>query len=332
MPGQRQPRREHEAERERDPEQPAPLDEPREVERRRDEREPERHRDEHRAEARPVRERRKVAVEKQPERQLQHVLAAQQEADDPDLQDPNRGDPGDPEEAALGARRQRSAHDQQPEAEPADEEGERDEIEPAHDVLRARRALRTDGGRHRRRGHADAERVDAGDDVAVVRERLPANRVRALREPRHGCDELPRRGDHVRRAGEIGPARRQHLDSLGQRVDRLVELEDDPARRARQLLPERRRLMLQRRMRERRAGQRERDERNTDDERASHRCGAPANCDRWPKIGATSRSQNSSTASSTKNVANPVAATSERGRNASINGKTAQTSAVQPSA
>ena len=47
---------------------------PREVDERRDEREAERHRDERLAEARAARDRRQVAVEKLPERQLEHVL------------------------------------------------------------------------------------------------------------------------------------------------------------------------------------------------------------------------------------------------------------------
>ena len=48
----------------------------------------------------------------------------------------DRADARHPEEAALGPRRQRPAHDEQPEAEPADDEREREEVEPAHDVLR----------------------------------------------------------------------------------------------------------------------------------------------------------------------------------------------------
>ena len=46
----------------------------------------------------------------------------------------------------------------------------------------------------------------------------------------------------------------------------------------------------QRRVRERRARKREGGECG-DDERAPHRCIGPANCERCPKIGATSRSQ-----------------------------------------
>jgi len=69
-----------------------------------------------------------------------------------------------------------------------------------------------------------------------------------------------------------------------------------------------------------------------EDGAASHRCGTPASCERWPKIGATSRSEKSITATTRIVVAKPVAATSDRGRNACTIGNTAPTRTVQPSA
>src|SRR5207249_3269401 len=79
--------------------------------------------------------------------------------------------------ALLGFRRERASHDQEAEAQPAGDQGEREEVEPAHDVLPGRRA----GGaeRLRRWGRAvpDPEGEDAGDNVAVGGDDPPADGV-----------------------------------------------------------------------------------------------------------------------------------------------------------
>ena len=62
-----------------------PVEQPGEVDDRRHEREAERHHDERLPEPRPVGDRRQVAVDVLRERQLEHVLAAQAEGQDPDL-------------------------------------------------------------------------------------------------------------------------------------------------------------------------------------------------------------------------------------------------------
>ena len=77
---EREPRREAEAGDEHGPEQDTPVGEPREEEQRRDEREAELHRDERRPEAGAARDRREVAVEEPPERQLQRILARSRNA------------------------------------------------------------------------------------------------------------------------------------------------------------------------------------------------------------------------------------------------------------
>ena len=159
----------------------------------------------------------------------------------PTWRNADRADARHPEEAALRARRQRPAHDEQLEAETADDEREREEVQPADDVLGPRRPLRADRVRHRRRRHADAERVDAGDDVAVVRQRLPAHRVRALRQLRQ------RRRRSRAAPGSRAASRRRSCPSsvstwiaFGSAIDALVELEHDLPRRPRELLLERR--------------------------------------------------------------------------------------------
>src|SRR5205814_5652902 len=77
---------EEEREGERGYEQPRSLEQPRQVDERSHEGEAERHRHERLAVARAARDRREVAVEELAERQLQHVLAAEQEGGDPDLE------------------------------------------------------------------------------------------------------------------------------------------------------------------------------------------------------------------------------------------------------
>src|SRR5205823_2348928 len=116
------------------------------------------------------------------------------------------------------------------------------------------------------------------------------------------------------------------------RVDALVEAKDDRARRPCEPLLERRRLVHEARVRERRGRKRQRREHCDDESIASHRCGTPASCDRCPKIGATSRSEKRSTATTSRLVAKPSAAVSERGLSACASGKSAATRSVQPSA
>ena len=159
-----------------------PLGQPGEVQERGHEREPERHRDERGAEARPAGERREIAVEEVHERELQRVLGPEQEREDPDLDRADRADAHDPVEAPLGPRRHRAAHDEQAEPEPADQQREREEVEPADDVLLVRRPGCAERLGRRRGALAHAEREDPGDDVAVGRDHAPADGVRAARE------------------------------------------------------------------------------------------------------------------------------------------------------
>ena len=289
VPGEREPRGEHERERERDPQQHAPLEQPREVERRRDEREAERHRDERGAEARPARDRRQIAVQQSLERKLQRVLRAQEERDDADLEHRDDAEPRHLVEARLRARGQRAAHDQQPEAEAADQQHEREEVRPAHDVLGARRAGRAVRLRRRRRRDADAERPDARDDVPVGRDGVPAHGVRAARKRPQPRRHHVRVGAVPRDAGDDRPGCRLDDDRVRQRLHALVEAHPDRPRPALEALPVRRLRRTHARMRERDARQRERQERDGD-ERLPHRCGCPASGDRWPKTGARSRS------------------------------------------
>ena len=194
-------------------------------------------------------------------------------------------DAHDPEEAALRARGERAAHDEQPEADAADAEREAEEVEPADDVLRPRRPLRADRVRHRRRRNADPERVDARDDVAVVRRAPASGRCTGPSAASAATTTISRR-DGIARGfpRDVLALEREHLDRLRQRVDRLVELQHDLARRRGEPLLERGALLLQRRVRERGRREHERDE-SRDDERALHRCGTPAYVDRCPKIG-----------------------------------------------
>ena len=277
VPGEREPRGEAEAEHEGGPQQHRLLGQPGEVEQRRHEREAERHRDERGAELRPVRERRQVAVEECSERQLERVLGPQQEGGEPDLERSDRADPRHPVEAPLGSRRKRAAHDEQPEADPADEQREREEVEPAHDVLGRRRSLRADRVGHRRCRIAQAERRDAGDDVSVAREGAPADRVRADRQRlRQRCDDLAHRLDRPRRAGDVLARGVEDDDRAGDCVDRLVEREHDARRQLLEPLLERRGLVQKRRVRERDRREGEGRECGGREGDGSHRCCTPA--------------------------------------------------------
>src|SRR5205085_12077649 len=154
---------------ERRDEQGGTIGQPGEKEQRRHEGEAERHRDEGLAEARPARDRRQVAVEQPPERELERILGAEQERRDPDLKRRDGSDSGQEVEALLSPRRQRSAQDEDAKSEPSDEQREREEVRPADDVLGCRGPRRSVRLGRRWRGIADAEREDAGDDVAVTR-------------------------------------------------------------------------------------------------------------------------------------------------------------------
>src|SRR5919201_542552 len=77
----------------------------------------------------------------------------------------------------------------------------------------------------------------------------------------------------------------QHLERARQDADDLVELDADDAGRRLDTAVGRGPCVLDARVRERMRGRRER-EQQTDENRASHRCGAPASSERWPKIGA----------------------------------------------
>src|SRR5207249_12146530 len=118
--------------------------------------------------------------------------------------------------------------------EPTRKQGERQEVQPADDVL-AR--CRTGGAVRLGRGWravADAEGEDPGDDVAVRRDGAPANRVRTLDQPLHR-----RLDDAVAVRGPRGPRddlplRGEDPDRVRQDLDALVELEPHAARSARQ--------------------------------------------------------------------------------------------------
>ena len=302
-----EPGGEAEPEREHRPEERAATGQPREEEQCRHQREAELHHDERPAEARPARDRRQVAVEEAPERQLERVLRAEQERDDPDLEHRDRAGSGDPVEPPLRAQGQLAGNDEQAEADAADEQREGEEVQPPHDVLRRRRPLRAHRVGDERRRNADAEGVDARDDVPVVRESLPPDRVRPARETSHGRHERVLRRVHARREREVPAVEREHDHGVRQELHRLVEAQHDRVRRPLDALPVRRRLADEARMRERSRRKHEHGERADCECAAHHRCGAPANCDRCPSTGATSRSQNSITAVTRIVVAKPVA-------------------------
>ena len=116
------------------PEEHRAVREPREEQERGHEREAECHRDERRPEPRP-RDRREVAVEQPAERKLQRVLGSEDERCDSDVERHQRADPRHRVEPLLRASGQTVTQHQQPEAQPADEQRQREEVQPAHDVL-----------------------------------------------------------------------------------------------------------------------------------------------------------------------------------------------------
>ena len=81
---------------------------------------------------------------------------------------------------------------------------------------------------------ANAERVDAGHDVPVVRHRLPAHGVRAARQLGQPRDDRALRRNRARGCRDVLAVAREHDDRVRQRRDRLVEAQHDFARRAAQ--------------------------------------------------------------------------------------------------
>ena len=178
---------------------------------------------------------------------------------------------------------------------------------------------------------ADPEREDAVTDVAVGGQLAPADGVGLPdAEPADG------RADHEPAvplrdgAGDLAAVRRVHHDRVGRRDDGLVEPQLDHGRRRVDPALHAGLRALERRVRARRRRQGEREERRRR-ERPPHGAETrPARSERWPKIGATSRSANSITASAIHVAANPYAQTARRGLNASPIGKTLATTSVQP--
>ena len=122
--------------------------------------------------------------------------------------------------------------------------------------------------------------------MSVGGEDVPAHRVGARAELRERAeDRAPVVADA--RSARDGDALRRHDADLRQR-DRLVEPEPHRRRRRREALTEARRGVLERRVRVRRTRERERDE--SCGRELLHRRGVPASEERWPKIGAMSRS------------------------------------------
>ncbi len=159
-------------------------------------------------------------------------------------------------------------------------------------------------------------------------DRLPAHRVDAELQRAH-------RRDHVGPSALDVPAKFlptpfSTLTAPGSTLHVLVEVEADQRRPPLHFLAESRRRRLESRVcgsrhrKRQRCGERDR-------QCPSHRCGVPASDERWPKIGATSRSEKSITDTVTIISAKPAWSTVERGRQTSSNGKIAATMNVQPS-
>ena len=237
-----------------------------------------------------------VAVEEVDERKLQRVLGPQQEREDPDLDRADRADADEPVEAPLGPRRQRAAHDQQAEPEPADQ--------------RARARGSTASGRCAPRSSARTRRTPgspAGARCRTPNVKTPATTWLSAETTRQRTVYAAAR-EAVRPApsrsgwsvpgfdcpGDDAPLRRVDGDGVRQRVDALVEPEQHDLRRARQALGERRASSASAsRARDATAGNASATPTQVTDcyLEAPHRCGSPASGERWPKIGATSRSQ-----------------------------------------
>ena len=154
--------------------------------------------------------------------------------------------------------------------------GEAEEPEPAHEMLGPRRPARAVGARHGRRGHADTERPDAGDDMRVGGDRMPAHGVRAARQAPERRDDRSTVG--VRRSREVDTAAVEDAHRVGQQSDVLVETQVNRGRRARELRAEMRRRRAERRVRRRRRRREQRDEHGGDER--PHRCRDPASGER----------------------------------------------------
>jgi len=180
-------------------------------------------------------------------------------------------------------------------------------------------------------GSTPTEGVDADADASVGGELPPAHGVGLA--PDEALDGDLDRGAArglADRAGEAAPVRREHDDRIGRRRDGLVEREPDLGGRDLDTTLLGGRRSQERRVRTGDAGHDERREQHRD-EGTPHGTGTPpASSDRCPKIGATSRSENSITAIATHVAANPYAHTERRGRKAAPSGKTAAMTMVQP--
>ncbi len=232
---QREPGGECETEDESGPQERGTVGQPGEEEKCGDECEAKRHCDERRAEAR-ARNRREIAVEQPTERELQCILRAEHEGRDPDIQRRNDSGSGDQEEARFRSGRQLLSKHEQTKAETSDDEGEREEVEPAHEVFAASGPRRAERISRRGRANAHAEREDARHDVPVTGECVPADGVRPLGQlwqrgfedaagAPHTCDaDASRRGIQVDRS--------RHC------LDVLVEAEGKGRRRRAQALSE----------------------------------------------------------------------------------------------
>ena len=174
------------------------------------------------------------------------ILRAEDEGQDADVNRTQGTESRHDQEAPLDSRGEWPRQNEKPERDPAQEERERQEVAPAHNVLRDRRPRCAEGVRGRRCGDADAEREQARADVAVMRQYLPANRVGTSNET------LQRRLDRagvrhqVRRLGDHTPARRVNAHGERDGLDRLAEHEPDDARRAVDALAEGRNRLQQR--------------------------------------------------------------------------------------
>ncbi len=171
---------------------------------------------------------------------------------------------------------------------PTDEKREREEVDPADNVFGPRRPGCSVGVGRRRRLDAHAEREHARDNVPVVGDGVPANRVRACRQARKRRPQVAPVGPHAHDS-HAAPLR-VDLDRAGHGRHKLVEPEGDRARCPLDPLTEPGLRLLERRVRERLRRKRER-EQGGDEQQASHRCGVPACGARCPKTGAMSRSQ-----------------------------------------
>src|SRR5262245_55935141 len=168
--------------------------------------------------------------------------------------------------------------------------------------------------------------------MAVRARDAPAHGVGgAAREPLDPGDDLLSVARETRSPGQHPAVRRVYADRIGRHRHCRVEVEPDLLRRRGDARLRRGRGILQ--LGVRTGGRRDdecRHEHGGDHERASHR--PPAVSERWPKIGATSRSAYRRTAMATNVSAKPAWNTALLGQSAWPSGKSAATMSVQPSA